>query len=307
MRFYTVEIERGEEVFIGFPGETDLYCLADAAPEYAGMNMTEVILDLSGKGSEGGKQRAEHLFSHWQKACKNASFEVFPPEQLHLLAPIVRPRQDVICLGINYDDHAKEARSFNKEAFDKERPDTIYFSKRVNRATASGEIIPAHEDLVDSLDYEAELGVILGRDVYQISEEEAGGAIFGYTIINDISARNVQTRHKQWYLGKSLDGFTPMGPCIVTPDELGDPANLSIESFVNGELRQSSNTGNMMQTPEGAIAELSQGMTLLAGTIIATGTPAGVGMGFKPPKFLKKGDKVECRIQSIGSLWNIIG
>ena len=236
-----------------------------------------------------------------------SSIEAFSPERIHLLAPIIRPRQDVICLGINYDDHAKEARSFNKEAFDKERPDTIYFSKRVNRATASGEIIPAHEDLVDSLDYEAELGVILGRDVYQISEEEAGGAIFGYTIINDISARNVQTRHKQWYLGKSLDGFTPMGPCIVTPDELGDPANLSIDSFVNGELRQSSNTGNMMQTPEGAIAELSQGMTLLAGTIIATGTPAGVGMGFKPPKFLKKGDRVECRIQGIGSLWNIIG
>ena len=159
---------------------------------------------------------------------------------------------------------------------------------------------------MDSLDYEAELGVILGSDAKGVSKEEARRHIFGYTIINDISARNLQTRHKQWYLGKSLDGFTPMGPCIVTADEIGDEQALDISSRVNGQLRQSSNTRYMIQTVCGAISELSQGMTLEAGTIIATGTPAGVGMGMTPPTFLKHGDKVVCEIEKIGKLENYI-
>ena len=159
---------------------------------------------------------------------------------------------------------------------------------------------------MDSLDYEVELGVILGKDVKNVSPKEALDAVFGYTIINDVSARNVQTRHKQWYLGKSLDGFTPIGPCIVTADEITDPQNLDIKCYVNGELRQNSNTKYMMQTVAGAISELSQGMTLLAGTIIATGTPSGVGMGMEPPCFLKKGDVVTCEIESIGVLENTV-
>ena len=173
-------------------------------------------------------------------------------------------------------------------------------------ATASGESVPRYEGLVDSLDYEAELGVILGRDAKGVSKENARDYIFGYTIINDISARNLQTRHKQWYLGKSLDGFTPMGPCIVTADEIGDEQALDISCTVNGELRQSSNTRYMIQTVSGAIAELSEGMKLAAGTIIATGTPAGVGMGMKPPTFLQHGDKIVCSIEKIGSLKNVI-
>ena len=139
-----------------------------------------------------------------------------------------------------------------------------------------------------------------------MTKEEAKQYIFGYTIINDISARNLQTRHKQWYLGKSLDGFTPMGPCIVTADEIGDEQSLEISCTVNGELRQNSNTKYMIQTVCGAISELSQGMTLQAGTIIATGTPAGVGMGMQPPQFLQTGDVVECRIAKIGVLTNTI-
>ena len=222
------------------------------------------------------------------------------------MAPIVRPLQDVVCLGINYDAHAQEAGRFSDEAFGGERPYTIYFSKRVNRATATGEKVPAYAGLVDSLDYEAELGVVLGRDAKGVTKEEARDYVFGYMIINDISARNLQTRHKQWYLGKSLDGFTPMGPCIVTADEIGDEQSLDISSKVNGELRQSSNTRYMIQTVAGAIAELSQGMTLEAGTIIATGTPAGVGMGMTPPTFLKHGDKVVCEIEKIGRLENEI-
>lgn len=159
---------------------------------------------------------------------------------------------------------------------------------------------------MDSLDYEAELGVILKKDTKAIKPEEADDYIFGYTIVNDISARNLQTRHKQWYIGKSLDGFTPMGPCIVTADEIGDAGDLNISCTVNGELRQNSNTRYMIQTVAGAISELSQGITLQSGTIIATGTPAGVGMGMKPPKFLKHGDVVVCEIEKIGKLGNTI-
>ena len=128
--------------------------------------------------------------------------------------------------------------------------------------------------------------------------------IFGYTVINDVSARTLQTRHKQWYFGKSLDGFLPMGPCIVTAEELPYPPRLSIQSRVNGELRQDSSTELMIFDIDHVVSELSAGMTLKAGTIIATGTPAGVGMGFDPPRFLKPGDVVECSIEGIGTLVN---
>jgi len=159
---------------------------------------------------------------------------------------------------------------------------------------------------VDSLDYESELGVVLGKDIKGVSKEDALDAVVGYTVINDVRARNLQTRHKQWYVGKSMDGFTPIGPCIVTADEIEDVQNLDIKSFVNGELRQNSNTKYMIQTVAGAISELSQGMTLQAATVIATGTPAGVGMGMNPPCFLKKGDVVVCEIEKIGRIENPI-
>ncbi|MDO4261830.1 MAG: fumarylacetoacetate hydrolase family protein [Eubacteriales bacterium] len=227
-----------------------------------------------------------------------------PVESVRLLAPIPCPAQDVICLGINYMDHADEASRYKADAFGGERPYPIYFSKRVNRAVADHEPIPAHENLVDSLDYECELAVIIGRDTKNVSEEEAADCIFGYTILNDVSARNVQTRHKQWYFGKSLDGFTPMGPCILTDDEVAFPPKLSVRSRVNGELRQNSTTELLIFGVAHVISELSSGMTLKAGTIIATGTPAGVGMGFTPPRFLHPGDVVECSIEGIGSLTN---
>ena len=139
-----------------------------------------------------------------------------------------------------------------------------------------------------------------------MGKEEVQDYILGYTIINDVSARDVQTRHKQWYFGKSLDGFTPMGPWIVTEDEIPYPPRLSVQSFVNGELRQDGNTEKLIFDIGHVICELSSGMTLKAGTIIATGTPAGAGMGFTPPKFLKPGDVVTCRIQGIGEITNTV-
>ena len=187
------------------------------------------------------------------------------------------------------------------------KTDAVYFSKRVNRFNSPGGIIPDYE-IVDSLDYEVELGVILKKDSFNVSVDKASDyIILGYTIINDVSARNLQFKHQQWYLGKSLDGYTPMGPCIVTADEIGDAHSLDIACYVNGEKRQESNTKYMITSVEEAISELSQAMTLKAGTVIATGTPGGVAMGMKPPVYLKKGDVIKCEIEGIGELTNTIG
>ena len=301
MRFYTATINNKEELLVGFAEGARAYrlsLLARLVPTLAFSDMNALICGWS----EDIKAALEHLAAN-EDVLTGAAVNV---EKLQLCAPIVHPRQDVICLGINYDAHAQEAGRFSDEAFGGERPYTIYFSKRVSRATATNEAVPSYVGLVDSLDYECELGVVLARDCRAVTKEQARKYIFGYTIINDISARNLQTRHKQWYLGKSLDGFTPMGPCLVTADEIGDEQNLDISCTVNGELRQSSNTKYMIQTVCGAISELSQGMTLQAGTIIATGTPAGVGMGMQPPSFLKTGDEIVCQIEKIGALRNVV-
>lgn len=229
-----------------------------------------------------------------------------PLSEVSLCAPIPRPRQDVICLGINYKAHADESTRYDASAFGGERPVPIYFSKRVSEAVAPEGFIESHPGLVQRLDYEVELAVIIGKSARNVKAADAKAHIFGYTILNDVSARLLQTTHKQWYFGKGLDGFTPMGPCIVTADETGFPPALSISSHVNGELRQNSTTDLLITSIAGIIEELSSGMTLLPGTIIATGTPAGVGMGFDPPRFLKPGDVVECAIEGIGTLRNTV-
>ena len=232
--------------------------------------------------------------------------EFIREDECQVLAPIPRPLLDVVCLGLNYTAHVSEAERFSKEAFGGERPWPIFFAKRVNEAPGPGAPIPAHEDIVDSLDYECELGVVIGKDACGVKKEDAGSYIFGYTIVNDVSARNLQTRHKQWYFGKSLDGFTPMGPCIVTADEIAFPPKLPISCSVNGEMRQDSTTENLITGIGEIIEMLSAGMTLKAGTVIATGTPAGVGMGMQPPCFLKPQDVVRCEIGGIGVLENTV-
>lgn len=229
-----------------------------------------------------------------------------PLSDVTLLAPIPRPRQDVICLGMNYLAHAREAAQYDKEAFQKEKPVAVYFSKRVTEAVSPEGYIESHQDLVQRLDYEAELAVIIGKTAKNVPAERAGDYIFGYTVLNDVSARDVQTGHKQWYFGKGLDGFTPMGPCILTADEVSFPPALDIACRVNGEERQRARTDALITSIADTIAELSSGMTLLPGTVIATGTPAGVGMGMDPPVFLKPGDVVECEIEKIGLLRNTV-
>lgn len=233
--------------------------------------------------------------------------KALPLGDVKLEAPIPEPRQDVICLGLNYRDHAEEATRADA-VFDVQRGDAVYFSKRLQRAVAPGDRIDGHFDICDSLDYEVELGVVIGRDAKNVKAAEAGEYIFGYTIINDVSARNLQTRHKQWYFGKSLDDFTPMGPCIISAKTVGAMPELGIRCYVNGEKRQDSNTRMMIFDIPYIIEELSAGMTLKAGTIIATGTPSGVALGMEPSvqKYLESGDVVRCEIDGIGVLENSI-
>lgn len=225
---------------------------------------------------------------------------------VRVLAPIPAPRQDVICLGMNYMKHKAEAEKFDADAFTRERGSAVYFSKRATHCPGHKDQVCGHFDLVDSLDYETELAVIIGKDAKNVAEEDVFSYVFGYTIVDDFSARNLQTGHKQWYFGKGLDDYTPMGPCIVTADEFVQPPSLPIRTRINGELRQDALTSELIFGIPYIIHELTQGMTLQAGTVIATGTPAGVGMGFNPPKFLKPGDVVTCEIEGIGVLENTL-
>lgn len=236
-----------------------------------------------------------------KSSCQSISYQ-----DIAKCAPIPIPKQDIICLGINYMAHAEESARYKKEAFERNREYAVYFSKRVNEAVADEAPILSHTDLLERLDYEVELAVIIGKDTEKVSAENAFDYVFGYTILNDVSAREIQTRHKQWYFGKSMEGFCPMGPWIVTKDEFENPPVLDIKSYVNGELRQNSTTGLLIFSIAQVIEELSHGMKLKAGTIISMGTPAGVGMGFEPPQFLKPGDVVTCEIQGIGKLTNPI-
>ncbi len=223
-----------------------------------------------------------------------------PLAEIKLLSPIPRPSQDIICLGMNFADHTKEAVKFHPGMVRENY--AVYFSKHAAETVPDGGTVDSHPDVTNQVDYEAEVAVIIGRDARCVRKENARDYIFGYTIVNDISAREIQTRHKQFFLGKSLDGFAPIGPCIVTADAFPYPPCIGIRCTVNGELRQNGNTADWIFGIADVIEDLSAGMTLKAGTVISMGTPAGVGMGFQPPKFLKPGDVVVCEADGIGTL-----
>jgi 2-keto-4-pentenoate hydratase/2-oxohepta-3-ene-1,7-dioic acid hydratase in catechol pathway len=228
-------------------------------------------------------------------------------EQVTLLAPIPLPRRNVFCVGQNYHQHSLEFEASGYNATPStgipERP--IVFTKAPSSVIGPGEPIPAHDGLTQELDYEAELGVIIGRGGRGITVEDAMDHVWGYTIINDVTARDLQRDHRQWFLGKSLDGSCPMGPWAVTADEI-DPRDLLVECRINGELRQSAKTADLIFDIPQLIATLSAGMTLQAGDVIATGTPSGVGIGFHPPRFLRPGDTVEISITGLGTLTNTV-
>lgn len=227
-------------------------------------------------------------------------------DRVDLLAPIQRPIHDIICVGENYAAHQEETagKLIDREAL--KNHDTIYFGKRASYILGNDEVLSARFDLDERLDYEVELGIVIGKTVRDLTPKNVRDAIFGFTIINDLSYRKIQMQHGQWYRGKSLDGITAVGPCIVTADEFEFPLKLELSSKVDGELRQKGCTSQMITGVEEILIELSQGMTLEPGDIIATGTPGGVGAGFDPPRFLKKGQRITCTIEKIGSLSNPI-
>ncbi len=239
-------------------------------------------------------------------AMAAAEGDTLPLGDVTLLSPIPRPLQDVLCLGLNYAAHAQEASGFSRDAFGVELAAPIFFSKRVNYSQGTRAPIPAHRDLTAQLDFENELAVVIGRDADHIAPEEVREHIFGYTILNDVSAREVQTRHKQWHFGKSLEGFCPMGPCIVTADELPWPPAQRIWTTLNGRLMQDSRTDRLIHPIDEIVSVLSQGFVLRAGSIIATGTPKGVLMGTEGAAFLQPGDEVVCAIEGIGELRNTV-
>ena len=226
-----------------------------------------------------------------------------PLGQVRLLAPIPRPRKNVYCVALNYRSHVEQnAAALGETA---EIPDVpLFFSKPVTAVTGPGEAIHLDPRLTAKLDYEVELAVVIGRTGTWIDPAETADHIFGYTIANDVSARDLQWRTSQFLYGKGLDTYCPLGPAIVTPDELPDLAAVTVELLVNGEVRQSESAGNMIFQPAEVLAALSMGITLERGDIITLGTPGGCGYQLTPPRFLEAGDSVECRATGIGSLTN---
>lgn len=226
-------------------------------------------------------------------------------DKVKILSPIPYPRRNVICLGKNYLDHVKEVKNLKNVSADiPSKP--IYFSKIAYPAIGQDDFVDMHQGIVKELDYEAELAVIIGKKGKNICKEEAEDYIFGYTICNDISARDLQQEHVQWHKGKSFDTFCPLGPVIAHKSAIAFPPELEIKSFINGEIRQNSNTKQLIFDIPTIISDLSSGITLYPGDIILTGTPAGVGAGFNPPKYLNPGDKMECFIEGIGTLVNTV-
>lgn len=257
------------------------------------------FIELRAKGQY-GKEEITKLINAGGQSLKSRALEI---NDIKLKPPIYRPIREIICLGKNYEEHAKEIKA--TKISDSMVPSIpIYFAKSGFSVIGCGEGIPSHRGITEQIDYEVELAVIIGKECCNITEEEAESHIFGYTILNDISARDLQVNHTQWYRGKSLDGFCPIGPWIT--DDIEFPLNLNIRSRVNGELRQNSNTEKFIFSVPYVLSQLSQGMRLYPGDIIATGTPAGVGHGFNPPKNLVPGDIIECEIEGIGTLTNTV-
>ncbi|PLR97667.1 fumarylacetoacetate hydrolase family protein [Bacillus sp. T33-2] len=300
MRFVTAK--DGQGFFVGLVNETGdrVLHLAKAEQKKTGTSSIPAsMIDCIALGEEFVEKARE--VAAW--AADNGQEEewFFPIESLTLLAPIPRPAKNIFCVGKNYAEHAIEMGS--REDIPEH---VMVFTKAPTSVIGHEETILRHRGITDELDYEGELAVIIGKRGRGIKREDALKHVFGYTIINDVTARDLQSRHKQFFIGKSLDTTCPMGPWIVHSSVIENPNRLNIETKVNGEIRQSSNTENFIFPVEEIIEVLSRGMTLEPGDVIATGTPAGVGKGFKPPRFLEPGDTIEISVGQIGTLSNTV-
>lgn len=237
-------------------------------------------------------------------AAIKLSAEEIPLEQVQWIAPIPQPRRNIFCVGRNYHAHAKElAASVFKTSNTDPNAWPIVFTKVPECVVGPFDNVKLPTHISQQIDYEAELAVVIGKGGLNITKQEAMSHVYGYTIVNDVTARDVQMRHQQWDLGKSFDTFCPMGPWLVTADEF-DGLNAQVRCWVNGELRQDGNASHMIFDIPTLIETCSRGITLLPGDIIATGTPAGVGMGLTPPRYLQHGDVVKIEIEGLGMIEN---
>ncbi|MDE3096264.1 MAG: fumarylacetoacetate hydrolase family protein [Chloroflexota bacterium] len=250
------------------------------------------------------RQGAPALDVAREVAARLDAAQGLPLASVRLCAPIPLPARNIVCVGLNYAEHVAESQSVAGGDLPKF---PVFFSKPPSCVIGPGDAIPSHPEITAELDWEVELAVIIGRDGRDIAEERALEHAFGYTVANDVTARDLQRRHGQWYKGKGLDGFCPLGPCVVTADEIEDPQRLDIALRVNGVEKQRSNTRHQIFPVARLIAEWSAGMTLLAGDILLTGTPSGTGVGRTPPEYLRPGDAVEAEIAGIGILRNVVG
>lgn len=292
-----VTFSDGERMSIGALDRqrAEIVDLCAAAPQ-----LPPSMLDFIALGTD-GLEAARQAMGSGQHRLKQT--------QVRLLAPIPRPARNIFCLGKNYLAHAHEVRSIvsggGQESAVPKHP--VVFTKAPSCVIGPGESIPIELDPTDSVDYEGEFTVVIGAGGRAIRRAAAMTHVFGYTLINDVTSRTLQRQHLQWFLGKSLDGFCPMGPVIATADEVADVRELQLQTRVNQELRQNGSVGDLIFDIPTLIETLSGGMTLEPGDLIATGTPAGVGAGFDPPRFLNKGDTVEITVEPIGTLSNRAG
>lgn len=240
-----------------------------------------------------------------RRATAHAGHHALSEIALH--APVMRPRKNIFCVGWNYLEHFDEGAAIRKPDFELPSLPT-FFTKAPTTANGPFDDVPSHTGLTEKLDWEAELAIVIGRQGVNIPADAAMEHVYGYTVANDVTGREVQRQHgQQWFKGKSLDGSCPMGPWLVTADEIDDPYDLAIECKVNGISKQRSNTRHMYFKIPRIIEQLSAGLTLQPGDIICTGTPSGVGHVRKPPEFMHPGDILETYVAGIGTLRNRIG
>lgn len=230
-------------------------------------------------------------------------------DSVRLLPPIPEPRRDIFCVGKNYYAHAAE---FHGSGFDSSGKEAIpaapiIFTKATTSIVGPGAEVMGSLDHTNTVDYEGELGVIIGSCAFKVSKDKAYNHVFGYVVINDVTSRELQRHHNQWVIGKGINTFCPMGPYIVTADEVGDVTKLELQTEINGEMRQKASVADLIFDIPTLIETMSRTMTLIPGDIIATGTPEGVGIGFKPPKYLVAGDQMRVSITGLGELNNTIG
>lgn len=242
--------------------------------------------------------------SEWQAMLDKAPRKKL--SEIKILSPIPYLLRDMICVGKNYYAHAKEFFDSGFDATQKETipSEPIIFTKAMTSLIGPDDAIDTSIDPTGSVDYEGELGVVISKTARRIAKNDWQDYVFGYVIINDVTSRELQKKHNQWTIGKGLDTFGPMGPYIVTKDEIDDLPSMQIQTLVNDEVRQQAEVRDLIFDIPTLIETLTLTGTLLAGDIIATGTPVGVGIGFSPPKFLKSGDKVTINITGLGSLTN---